>query len=90
MVSEQKDMLGLSDAKPDTTYSVGQKTKRKVKLAEEISDNGEAQLLLKNGDVIEIHGHDAHFFADSGIIFTEHGDEETWVFAEEIMTVGRH
>jgi len=90
MVSQNKDMLGFDDAEPDKYGEVEYPIKRKVLLAKEIAVSGEAILELQNGDVVEIHGHGAHFYPTKGVIFTEDDDEEKWVFAEEIVSVGRH
>jgi hypothetical protein len=92
MVSERKDMLPQTEARPDNTSTVeqGSTPYRKTELIEEIAENGEAILELQNGDTIEVHGHDAYFFAYEGVIFTEHEDSETWIFAEDIVTVSRH
>lgn len=92
MVSEQMDMLGESEARPDDTSTVEKHSEpyRKVRVVEEVAENGEAILELTNGDTVEVHGHDAYFFDYEGVIFTEHDDAETWIFAEDIVTVRRH
>lgn len=92
MVSERKDMLPHGEARPANASTVAQGSTpyRKAKLVEEIAENGEAILELQNGDTIEVHGHDSYFFAYEGVIFTEHNDSETWIFAEDIVTVSRH
>lgn len=92
MVSEHMDMLDETDGRPDDTSTVDQNSEpyRKVRLVEEVAENGEAILELTNGDTVEVHGHDAYFYEYEGTIFTEHEDAETWIFAEDIVTVRRH
>jgi hypothetical protein len=86
------DMLGKNDARPDDTSTVDKHSEpyRKVRVVEEVAENGEAILELTNGDTVEVHGHDAYFFDYEGVIFTDHEDAETWIFAGDIVTVRRH
>ena len=60
MVSETMDMLDESDARPDDTSTVEKHSEpyRKVRVVEELAENGEAILQLTNGDTVEVHGHD--------------------------------
>lgn len=92
MVSERKDMLPHREARPDDTSTVEKHGEpfRKVRVAEEVAENGEAILQLTDGSTVEVHGHDAYFFDYEGVIFTEHDDTEMWIFGEEIVSIQRH
>jgi len=90
MVSEQKDMLDRVDARPTGVTN-------RIELAKEITESGEASLLLTDGSVVEVHNYDTHFYVDSGVVFTEtddlsddNEDVEAWLFADEIVAVYRH
>lgn len=78
------DMLDESDARPDDTSTVAKRSEsyRKVRVVEEVAENGEAILELTNGDTVEVHGHDAYFYDYEGVIFTEYDDAETWIFED--------
>lgn len=87
MVSEQMDMLGYDEAEPTGSS--------KIELVQEIAENGEAIVRFEDGTVEEFHADDAHFYSDSGAIFTEADDPdgedaESWFFADQIVSVQRH
>lgn len=87
MVSEMMDMLGQEDARPSGPG--------KIELVREIAENGEAIVTFQNGDIVEFHADDTHFYPESNALFTEtddpDGDEaESWYFADQIVSVQRH
>lgn len=97
MVHEQMDILGEEDARPEDTQTVNSSgiIARRVALVEEIAENGEAIVVTEDGRTLEFHGDDSHFYPREGVLFTEaetpDGDDaETWVFAEDIVSVQRH
>lgn len=97
MVSEQMDILDEGEARPSDTSTVDQHgvVGRKVTLIEEIAENGEAIVTTRDGRTIEFHGDDSHFYPHEGVMFTETEtpageDAESWVFAEEVVSVQRH
>lgn len=95
MVSDQMDMLPQEEAKPESDIEAGHEARRKIALIEEIAANGEAILTLIDGDVIEAHADDTHFYPERGVLFREEDDPngeeaESWYFAEDIISVQRH
>lgn len=91
------DMLDEGDARPDKTSTVdyNSHTARKVLLVKEIAENGEAIVTTRDGQTVEFHGADSHFYPYEGVMFTETetaagDDAETWVFGEDVISVQRH
>jgi hypothetical protein len=98
MVSNQMDMLERADAQPQSVtedIEVDARARRKIALIQEIAENGEAIINLRNGYSTEVHADDTHFYVDIGVFFTEDDDPEgeeaeSWYFAEDIISVQRH